>query len=564
MTAGDSRVADLPGMGAGQSRVSRRVALVSAAALSLVMGAVFGQGFIASDDVSYAQIAASYMPSEFGAPVFKVDGHHDSRLGLTYPLAAAFSIFGVSEASLALLPFACTVLTAILVAWLGCRFYGNTVGLLAGLVFSFIPLTVNLATVYVPEPIATFEMSLAAAVVVAAAGREGWSRSSRLVAAGVIAGLAYMSTEVGALMIPVLYCYLAFRRRLTLADAGLLTGFLIVFSAEMGYHSLVHGQALHRFLGAGAYVADPMVGAANADLVYRLFKAYPRMFLIPGLVFGLMGPLLIAAGIWGLRRIRDAALFVLWAAAIVLFYNFMSASLTRYVALPVAGRLLAPAMAPLAVLLGLAVADLWTWMGRFAVPMRNMLRVAAGAALSVTAAGSIFCDYLKIDVGWTLAIGRTGKTVAEHLRRYPSVTVVSDAPSARVVQFFRGFGKDDSFVRFASLGTSDELGQQRASARPVFVVVNGVVSNQESLTGVRYGDSWTREDSTGLERLRGSFGAEVLSYSIRHHPRRLSLSQSGPGMLLLGNYLADVARAIGNDPRQLGAVRVFQLDVPSG
>src|SRR5262249_27431152 len=150
--------------------------------------------------------------------------------------AAIFALFGPSNISLALLPLICTVGTASLVAWLGGRFWGLGVGLVAGLLYSFIPLTIDLSTFYVPEAILSVEVCDASTVFLLALETQRQLAMLLQAFAGAMVGAAYLTTEVGALMLAVLYAHLLVARGIRLRDSALLAGFVVVVLFELAYH----------------------------------------------------------------------------------------------------------------------------------------------------------------------------------------------------------------------------------------------------------------------------------------------------------------------------------------
>jgi hypothetical protein len=218
--------------------------------------------------------------------------HRDARLAMVYPLALVLSAVDSSDVTLALLPLICTVLTASLVAWLACWFWGSAAGLCAGLLFAAFPLTISLSTFYVPEPMLGFEICLA----------------------------TYLTTEVGALMLPVYYLYLKIARRVVPRDWSLVAGFAVVWGAELMYHQVVHGSPLFRFTLTTDYLGDPMLVSMNSDLASRVLKTIPRMFIFPNPEFGILGPVLALAGVYGLVIGRQGALFVTWAVMVAISF----------------------------------------------------------------------------------------------------------------------------------------------------------------------------------------------------------------------------------------------------
>ncbi|HEX2486730.1 MAG TPA: glycosyltransferase family 39 protein, partial [Myxococcota bacterium] len=375
----------------------------------LLVALCFGEGMQATDDLDYADAAISLLGGAVPAAI--TPHHHEARLSVILPLAAIFSLAGTSDASIALLPLACTALTASLIGWLAARSWGSRVGLSAGLLYASLPLPISLATVCVPEPVLTF--ALCAATVIFTSGDQ---RGSGAFLAGALVGVAYLATEVGAIMLPVFLLYRLLERGLRLRDAWLVAGFLVVFGLELAFHAALHGDAFYRFTLWASYPEDPLGRLANEDLVRRLLAAYPSVILPPSTTFGLFGPLLALGGVYACFRLRECGLFLSWAAAILLFYDLMSSSLTRYVALPVSARLIAPACAPLAILSAKALVDLWDWLAqtRSAV-LRRTARGLAVAVGVVVGAVSLLSMYLNGQPSLTAAAAHNAKALNEWL-----------------------------------------------------------------------------------------------------------------------------------------------------
>jgi hypothetical protein len=514
----------------------------------------------ATDDLGYAQVAMSLVRGDESPLLFHQANHHEARLGVIVPLVGVFFAFGPGNVSMALLPLLCTVLTAALVAWLAYRAWGEAAGLVAGILYALLPLTIGLSTFYVPEPLATLELSLAAACFLAAL-EDGPRRRIMELATGTLVGLAYLTTEVGALMLPVLLLYLVLKGKLRSHGAWLVAGFLSVLGAELAYHAAAHGSALYRFTMTSGYTDDPMVRGTNTgDLAYRLLKAYPSMFVYPNTDFGLLGPLLVLGGVYGVWKWREASLFVVWAAAILLFYNFMTASFSRYVALPVASRLLAPACVPLVVLAGKLAVDLWGWAGRAGTTGRYAGRTVYVAAAVGAAGVSLVAMYLGSAPTLTAAIARNAESVAALLREHPAVTLVTDPPSAKAIQFYRHYEPRDAFMGFAAAGGSADL--EPSDGKPVFVVLNGPVVNEDEISGHLYGGglSLSPGDRGALARFLPGPGTNVQSVPLRM-PRFFPALLTNPVVrYLLGSYGYRLAVGLAGDDPPLAAVQVFRYD----
>jgi Dolichyl-phosphate-mannose-protein mannosyltransferase len=537
--------------------------IISPAIAILLFSICFWQGMRGTDDLGYAQIAMSLLrgdqlPSPDSPPY---RAHHVARIGLTVPLAAAFFFFGPSSFSMAMLPLLCTVLTALMIVWLGRRFWGGAVGLCAGLLYALLPQTIGLSTFCVPEPIVTLELCIAGALFLTAIGHTGWLACGIELMAGLLIGVAYLTTEVGALMLPVLYLYLLVTGRIRPRDAWLLAGFMLVLGSELTYHAAVHGNPLYRFTLAQSYPDDPMVRATNSvDLAYRLLKAYPSMFVYPSLDFGVIGPLMVVGGLYGIFRWRECSFFVIWAGMLLLFYNFMTASLSHYVALPVAARLLAPACVPLLVLSGKVLVDLWNWAAGRTAAVKHGSRVlfAAGAASLVATALPVM--YLNTAPTLTGAISGNAELVAGFLRQETSVALVSDPLSAKAIQFYRRYNLRDSFMGFEAAARLQGDGLGKDLSQPVFVVLNGPLLNEEQITGHLYGGdlSLSHGEREALHQLLRGSEVEVFSAHFQSDRLLQPLLQYGAVRRLLGPYTYRLVQMLALEDPSLRQVRVFR------
>ncbi len=484
--------------------------------------------------------------------------HRDSRIGTIYPLAAVFSLLGTSDFSLALLPLISSMLTASLVGWLGYSLWGKAAGLGAGLLYAVFPLTIDLSTFYVPEPILQLEMCLATALFLWAIGPRARNAGRVEFLAGVVIGIAYLTKEIGALMLPAFYLYLVIVRRICRRDASLFAGFAVVLCTELAYYAVLHGNPLYHFTLVAGYLSDPMLAAANSDLPYRLFKMIPGMFVFPNMEFGLFGPLLAAACLYGLIRRRESLLFVIWATLVLLFYNFMTVSLRDYIVLPVTARLLAPACLPLLILSGKMAVDSWNRVtqssARFVRHSGRALLASCAFALTIA---SFLVMYLNSTPTFTGVVAQNAKQAAKFLEGYSSITLVTDRRTGRAIQFYRHYSARDSFVEFEA---ASRLGNrlQDEPLKPAFVVLNGPIIHEQEIKGQAYGRAFlTAGDLASLPEFLPRQGTEVFSAQARRSQvLETSLGYSRHLLEQLGYQTSD--RLFADNP-PLGDVQIFRL-----
>jgi len=462
----------------GHARWCRAVCLLLPIGLVLALGCSYWVGFIGSDDLYYA-IRTHRVWSE---PI--PTSHQDGRFVMNGLVGLSFAVFGVSETALALVPLVSTAATAAALVVLGQRLFGWAVGLIAGILFALFPLNVYHATIAVPEPVASFEMTLAAICFLEARARSGSVLFA--VSAGLLAGLAYLTTEAGSLILVVLIGCGILMRDAIRTQLFTITGFLVILLVEILYYSYQSGQPLGRF--AGQYSLDPMVVSANTDLLDRLLKGYSRYFVWPNEDFGAWGPIFLASIGLGLWRFRESALPLLWSVVLLAFYNFGSARLDRYVALPVATRLIIIALPPLFILTARLAIVSWhaveaasggirwvMWLGRTSV-------IAGGVCLIVV--GLVACDLAR-NRGVTAAAARNAKVIAEYLKSQEDLLLISDARTLEFVRFYREFRARDRLIAFDKL--AEPADGTLSTTGVAWVVLNGPIMNERAITGVPYG-----------------------------------------------------------------------------
>jgi len=512
-----------------------------------------------TDDLGYAQTAVSLLPGvHFSSP--HAPTYHDARIGIVFPLAGVFSVFGIRDFSLSLLPLLSTVLTAPLIAWLAWRFWGRTVGLTAGVLYALFPLTINLSTVCVPEPMFIFEVCLASALFLSAIDGQGQGAGYKEFLAGALIGVGYLTTEVGALMVPVFLLYLFVQRKARLRDGWLLVGFMLVLCFELTYHGVVHGNPLYHFTMTGGLPNDPAIRDANSDLTYRLLKSYPSMFIHPNADFGILGPLLLLGGLYGLIKWRQCSFFVMWSAVILLFYNFMSASLKHYLALPAAPRLIAPACVALLILSAKLVVDVWN-QARSRIGTRYSKLLAGAGALSVTLASLLFM-YINTTPDLTALIARNAKAAEEFLQEEPSVIVVSDPRSAEAIQFYRQFNPADAYFGFEAGSRLLDSQPGNAVRKPLFVILSGPVIHEKEIKGQLYGGSLTltARDRDSLPLFSSDSSAQVFSTGFRMSPFLKPLLRYPSLRGVLGASGARLAQVLVEGDARLSQVQVIRSD----
>lgn len=325
---------------------------VSAALLALVCMT----GLIGSDDLEYARHARAINDGTYAQLLETgVNRHLGLRFALILPLAAVYRLFGLSEYTTILLPLVASTLSVLLLVEVGRRMFGLRVGVVAGLLYATFPLRMALGTVLVPEPFAECYLLLGALSYLHARDRGGvfW------LLAGLLMGSAYLAKEPALFIAGAFLLHALWERRWGGA-AAFSAGVALIGAAELTYYTLAWGDVFFRTRSTQLYTL-PQTGEYFDTLkkvsLYRIFRKYPHMMLIPHAKFGLHSLATVIGACWALalKPRRGYPLVVLWVVVPALYLNFGSWSFRTYAPLPRDERYIELLYPPLMLLTGVAL-----------------------------------------------------------------------------------------------------------------------------------------------------------------------------------------------------------------
>jgi 4-amino-4-deoxy-L-arabinose transferase-like glycosyltransferase len=360
--------------GPGRERLGRRgtaglplaplawLALLPILGLALALRMRLFMGAVGPDNFDYLQIANSLMR---GTPLFAGDAFpfHVARLAMTIPLALAFSLFGVSEASAALWPTLCSLGSVLVAFALGRRVAGPAGGLVAALGLAIFPLEVVYATTPLPDTVASFFLGLTVWLALVGLDRPGRAAALCFLAAGVSLGVAYYARVNAPVVLAVLALWLLWQRRrpptsliwLAVGAALVLalgTAFVVAGGGPPWFELAQYGRL--RDMNEGM-----VVGRGGRDPLFHFAATLVASPLLAG--WTILG----AACALGLALARDrrVALPAIWIAVWYLYLELGS----QYPAVSLVQkepRYLTPLALPLALLVGIAAARIADAAGR--------------------------------------------------------------------------------------------------------------------------------------------------------------------------------------------------------
>jgi hypothetical protein len=291
-----------------------------------------------------------------------------------------------------------------LAALLAFRISGLGAAWIVGLLLACFPVELRYASVLVPEPIMGAVVLFVAFLFLVAAER----RSAPLaLLAGVGFGCAYLIKETAA-FVAIAFCLFALLRGEWKIAGSLAVGAALVVAAEFAWYWSQAGVLLFRPHALDLHNRTSEAVEANRYLSYRLWKAYPRLMLVPNLHLGVHSLVALTLGALAFFWDRSARLLwlSLWAALPLLYLNFGSTRMSTYWVMPMIPRYISFVYAPLFLLAGTLLS---AWMGR-----RRWKQSLVALFLCGTCTAGLWCGFATRNTGFhTAEVDRLRQLIGE-------------------------------------------------------------------------------------------------------------------------------------------------------
>jgi hypothetical protein len=343
------------------SRPTTILSLLLVCAL-LVRSILFFGGVRGSDAYAYAYEAYNIATGQYD--VQADSAYYGFRYTVLLPTAFAYALFGVSDWSSALFPLLASLGTLLLVVRLGTIFFDQRTGLLAGGLYVFCPLDLPSATLLGPSsfiPLLSGSALLACWVASdpqTQSPRQGWC----YLVSGLCIGLAAQARETNLSLLGSVAALLLVRRAWSWKIAFIAVGTMTPLISEMTYYWSKTGDPLYRMTIIqqlnDLYAADVAMGSQTYFVGGPTSWAYYPLAMLGwdlgGFAwFGFFVYLALGAvGLaWYNAKMQSIVPLLLWMAPPLLYMEFGSVSLLRYVPLPKGYHYMSAISVPL-VLLG--------------------------------------------------------------------------------------------------------------------------------------------------------------------------------------------------------------------
>lgn len=419
--------------------MDRKVLIILAVGVALRL--LSFAGLMGSDDLIYNKAAYNLTTGED----FALGNPGQNRLGLIFPLATMFKLWGVNEVSSSLVVFIPSLLLILLTFYVGRHFFGKEVGYVAALLQAIYPMDVLFATLLYPDlPTALF-VGLAVYLFHRGCNDKG---DLHFFASGLSVGLAYSVKETGAFAAPFLVGYALYNIRKKGFKWGYvwtLVGFMAVFISELIFFHAMKGDMLYRFHSLSVHNEGPWSGLPGyLEYGYwkRLTYRYPKIMLFYWPHFGLFYWLTFAAMIYLLMVREKRAYFpMVWWLAFYLTLNFASTSLTRYIPLPTISRYSFILVLPANLTLACALQRLTREAG-----LQRFARVVGYSALMVLLLSSIFIVAKKHARG-----SYTERAITAYFTGKPDRPIYTDPRTITVLEYYFKYQNTDMLRDFTDV-----------------------------------------------------------------------------------------------------------------
>lgn len=434
------------------------VGLCALVVLAAAIRVYLFRGYVGLDDAEYARFAERFARGPLRSASYTGPAVFPLRVGIIIPTGVLFRLFGVSDWTMVAYPLLLS-LAGIVLAFVCARsLFGRGAGLIAAGLLAVLPWEIDSATKLLPDlPAAVFAAAAITTLVVVE--RRGVTSRWRLVAAGVVAGLAFgagwLCKESTAYLTPFCLAWLVIGvrergRSALLVWGGVAVGALGVLFGEMAIYHHLTGDALFRvhemernyrqwsnsFFTEGSDAGWKPGADPRAALVRRLVVTGPAVILFSP-TFAYLPLVGLVASIVALFRSDEAFLLpALWLWSLVLMFNFGSSSTTSYLPLALFHRYLHPIFFPAAVLVAgfieRAVLSREHGWRRDGTPIARWVGLAATCFVGLVAARELELS-LRDRPTWLSAVRRLKDRVT------PSTVIYADALSLRTFEFLNDF-----------------------------------------------------------------------------------------------------------------------------
>ena len=385
----------------------------------LFLRLIFFSGMGVSDDLAYSKYANSIGKGIDPASTLTLS----TRLGLIYPTAVSYSLFGVNDFSSVLFVLLTSIGNIILIFYFGKLLFNEKIGLMGAFLMSIFPLEIINATKLLTDVPSAFFMALGVYVFLYAEKKS--KPVPYYLISGILIGIAYLIRESALLITLFFIIYIVYKREIKKEYFFVSLGVLIVFAVEFLILYILIGNPFYRFTTVQDFLLDAYV---KVDYFGRLkfpqgLLHYPYVILTDAIISYFYIFIVIAIVYLLSIRKKDSYSLLFWFIPLLLYLSFGSASLFRYLPFKADPRYLSVITLPGILLISL-----------FLLEKKNIIKKIMPAFLAILIIASIGTIYSNKD-----------RNLLKDLREiYPFLakldkTVYMDKRSIQTLEYISGY-----------------------------------------------------------------------------------------------------------------------------
>ncbi len=313
-----------------------KLALFLIVIFGIFLRLVFFSGMGVSDSLTYSKTAYNIDKGIDANSVLTLS----TRLGLIYPTAISYKIFGINDFSSVLFVLLTSIASIILIFYFGKLLFNTKIGMIAAFLLSFFPLDVVYSTKLSSDLPSAFFMALGIYIFLYAELKSKLKYGSIYLLSGIFIGIGYLIRESALLIALFFIAYILYKRKVKkeyfLVPAGVLMVFifeaLIFFNLTQDFLFRVH--ASQDYLAKASLIRNYF---GRLDFPTGLFH-YPWLFLTNSLLVFFYIFILSAVIYYIVFRKKETYTLLFWFIPLLLYLSFGSSSLSQYIPLSAVDR----------------------------------------------------------------------------------------------------------------------------------------------------------------------------------------------------------------------------------
>ena len=423
---------------------------------ALALRIVFFTGISSSDSLYYSEFADKIVKHQ---PF--ISNHLSLRLGIIYPTAFVYSIFGASDFSSGIISLVFSLASIILIYRFGRMLFNEKTGLIAAFLLAFFPLDVIFATTLMGDVPATFFLALSVYLFLKS-GKNKKSSNWAYLLSGLSLGAAYLIREMSVLIGMFFIAYIVYSRKFRSRYFLVPLGFIFVFAIEAVYFYSATGNPFFRFSVVNADWATIILDApmyARGAFPYSLLH-YPYLIFTHYFLAIFYPFIFISIFYFMAFKKKETYNLMLWFLLLLVYISFGSTSPTRYVLFPPDARLLSFITFPGIMLLAYFISNNEPIIKKAIAP-------SIAGILLLTSVGFIaVSDYRHaLDVD---------KKVYGYMQTLPGRAAYTDESTFRFLDYLYGYknGNLKRFNHYEFLNPQKNTALDMAGLKDSYVIIN--------------------------------------------------------------------------------------------